>query len=204
MAFGAKQGTNYEGLSIASLPPGIYKNVEIVNVELTKTTKSDGSEGKDILTILFRTPEGDHQHTEFDIDPTDAKYDSKSDNLVKRGGHILTKFVSDEAVATNNATDFKSYAQWFINTLGQHFRGVKTLELKITGSVYNKEAKSAIPGYPPFIARTDHPKYKPLSFSARENQDNQAYFKHVNAAPDPDGDLSTSNSSDGRKYDTDF
>lgn len=184
--YGQIEGGSYEGLSIASLEPGIYEDASLVKVEVTKTTKQDGSEGKNIITFLFSTPKGDHQHTEYEVDPTDAKAQSKMQNLSKRIGHIATKFVSEDVVKNIKATSFVDYGNQIANLLNAACGAVKDLEIKIVGNVYNGKATSGFTGYPPFISRKSSPSYKRLTFSANENKSNGEYKAHSAAAPDND------------------
>lgn len=205
MAYGASAGTNYDGLSIASLAPGIYENYELSEVKSERTTKADGTTGKQILTFLFDGPNGQHQHTEYEVDVTDAKRESKEANLFKRVAHIMTKYVTRQVVDAGNFSNFTDLANWVVATLApQTFKGVK-VSIKVLGNVYNGEARANFPGYPPFIARPGHAEYKQLFFSDRENAENGRYFNHVNnATPDQEQNTSTSSTPTGGKVDTDF
>lgn len=206
MAYGAAAGTNYDGLSIASLPPGIYEGYELKEVKAERTTKSDGTQGKQIITFLFDGPKGPHQHTEYEVDDADAtKKASKEANLFKRVAHIMTKYVNRTVVDSATFNTFGELSTWVVNTLTPAIKGVK-VNLKIMGNVYNGEARSAFAGYPPFIARPGAADYKPLFFSDRENAENNKYFNHVNNAT-PDREQSTASStsaSTGAPVDTDF
>lgn len=200
MMFKPQAGTNYDGLSIASLAPGIYKDYELKEIKFENTTKADGSAGKEILTFLFDGPQGPHQHTEYEIASDDPKVESKSANLFKRVGHIMSKFVPRATVDSFGGGDFKTLSNWVVNTLNPVKAGVK-VEIKVLGNVYNGEARSNFPGYPPFIARTGASDYKPLAFSANENTENRKYAEFQNATPDTEQDVT---SSGGGKVDTDF
>lgn len=179
MAYGAKAGTNYEGIQIASLPPGIYKNYELVDVKSDQATKQDGSIGKSILTFIFDGAEGPFQHTEWEVDATDSKFEEKSDNQVKRIGHILSKFISKEIIDANNATDWASYKAWVMTALGSAYKGVK-VDFKVIGNVYQGKATSDFPNYLGFIVKAA----EPISFSASEIAANAAYAKATAATPD--------------------
>lgn len=201
--FGNTKGKNTEGLSIATLGPGIYQGYSLLKVEFTKTTKGDGTEGKNIITFLFDGPQGPHQHTEFE--PTDAdatKLASKSENLSKRVTHIMTKFVPQEVADAVSGADFASYAQAVVATLNPAVTApVKDLEIKVLGSVYDGKATSAIPGYPPFIARKSQASYKPLNLTDRERKGNAEYASFHSASPDNDSTPTTSSNSN---VDADF
>ena len=206
MAYGAQAGTNYDGLSIASLAPGIYEGYELKEVKLERTTKADGTQGKQILTFLFDGPKGPHQHTEYEVDDADAtKKASKEANVFKRVAHIATKYVNRSVVDSANFNTFAELGQFIVNTLSPVIKGVK-VNIKVMGNVYNGEAKSSFAGYPPFISRPGAADYKPLFFSDRENAENAKYFNHVNSAT-PDKEQSTASStsaSTGAKVDSDF
>lgn len=203
--YGQIEGNGYEGLSIASLEPGIYENVSLKEVKVEKTTKADGSEGKNILTFLFSTSKGDHQHTEYEVDPTDIKAVSKMQNLSKRVGHIMTKFVSEEVVKGIIANSFVEYATKVAQILNPVVNSVKDLEIKVVGNVYNGKATSGFPGYVPFISRKSSPSYKRLQFTANENGQNKQYSDFNNASPDNDNtSTATSTTSAGKPVDTDF
>lgn len=198
--YGQIEGNGYEGLSIASLEPGIYENVTLKEVKAERTTKGDGTEGKNILTFLFSTPKGEHQHTEYEVDPTDAKADSKMKNLSKRVGHIMTKFVAEEVVKGITASSFQEYATKVAQILNPIAPSVKDLEIKIVGNVYNGKATSNFPGYVPFISRKSGASYKRLQFSANENSQNKEYTNFSSASPDNDTVATT----ERKAVDTDF
>lgn len=183
--FGAKKGTNYDGLNIPTLAPGIYKGGKMIDVKKDKTTPKEG-EGTAILTYTLEFPEGLHQVTEYDIKPDAKDAEKKADNLVKRLGHVLRQFgIPQETIDANTSTTFEQLQNWFMSTLGQSYVGVNTLELKVVGSVYQSTAKSETPGYIPFLANTSRGVgYKPLSFSASENSGNEAYRRHQSSVPD--------------------
>jgi len=203
--FGAKKGTNYEGLSIPSLEPGIH-SVELVEVKKEKTTKASGEEGRTILTFLYKTPEGlMHQQTEYDVLPTDKEPEKKADQMVARVGHIMTKFISRDIVDANSATDFNSYADWVVASLGSAYKGIKDLELKIVGNVYDGKASTQIPLFPPYLARKSATGYKPLSFDAYQNKQNSTYNNFMNAKPDTEhNNVTSSSTASGAPVDSDF
>jgi len=80
--FGAKKGTNYDGLNIPTLPPAIYKGGELKDVKKDRTTPKDGGEGTAILTYTLEFPEGSHQVTEYDIKADAKDKETKSKNEV--------------------------------------------------------------------------------------------------------------------------
>lgn len=181
--YGAKAGANYDGVSIANLPPGIYKGFNLTEVKVDSATKADGTTGKRIITFLFTGPNGQaHQHTEWEILATDNDAEKKADNLVLRIGHILRKFVSPEVVAANVATTWEQLTAWVMATLPQGFQTV-SLDLKVLGNVYNGKATSAFPGYLPFVVKSGDP----LSFSAKETAANNEYYAFIAAKPDAEG-----------------
>ena len=198
MGYGASKSGNYDGFSIAALAPGIYKGASLDKVELTKATKADGTEGKSIIVFHFNTPEGPHQHTEWDVlDSDSGDVEKKRDNVVKRIEHILHQFVPANVIESNIATSFEQLGQWAITVLNGKTAGVKDLELKIIGNVYNGRATSGFPNYVGFIARASRPTYKPLSFSPREVAANKEYNDFNNSTPDADAATSGTPSAPG-------
>lgn len=201
--YGLKAGSeNLDGISIPSLAPGIYKDYELKEVKFDNTTKGDGTKGKQIITFLFDGPQGSHQHTEYEVDPNDAKAESKGANLFKRVGHIMSKYVDKNLILSQKFTDFATLGNWVVNTLNPVKTGVK-VEIKVMGNVYNGEARAAFPGYPPFIARPGHAEYKSLAMTANENAENKKYHDHLNATPDTEQSTATSTSG-GQAIDSDF
>lgn len=186
MQFAAKAGTNYDGLNIPTLPPGIYKNCKLIDMKKDVTTPSGGGEGTKILSWTAEAPEGLHQHTEYDIKADDPKAQSKSDSMTKRIGHLLRQFNIPQATidAMPVQPDFESYCNWVMATLGQSYVGV-TFELKVVGNVYNGKATSDIPGYIPYMA-SGNAGTKSLSFSASEVRQNQDYNTFQSSANKPD------------------
>lgn len=177
--FTAKAGTNYDGINIPTLPPGIYKDAKLIDIKKDTTTPADASkEGTKILAFTWETSAGLHQHTEYEIKADDAKLASKADSMVKRFGHILSQYGVSQAVldAMPAQPDFDSYCNWFMATIGQSYVGVVG-ELKIIGNVYNNKATADVPGYIPFLA-TGLGKTKSLSFSNNEVSQNKQYADH--------------------------
>lgn len=189
--FGSSADTNYDGVSIPTLPPGIYDNAELVSIKKERATKNDGAEGKALLNFLFNTPEGMHQHTEWEILPTVNDAAKKASSMEKRIGHILSKFVPKEQLQQNKDT-WDEYADWVVFTAGSKFKGIK-LKFKVVGSVYGGKAKSEFPRYVGFIVKAG----EPLAFSANENKSNRDYFDFHNAAPDTENDPSGMNPTQG-------
>lgn len=185
--FTAKAGTNYDGISIPTLQPGIYKDAKLIDVKKDVTDK----EKIQILAISWETPQGIHQHTEYDIKPDDAKLASKSESMVKRFGHILSQYGVPAATidAMPPQESFDTLCNWFMATLGQLYVGVAG-ELKIVGNVFNNKATADIPGYIPFLA-TGLGKTKSLSFSNNEVSQNKQYADHyakASSTPTPDAE----------------
>lgn len=203
--FGANKGTNYEGLSIPSLSPGIHE-VELIDVKKEKTTRATGEQGKTILTFTYKKADGTmHQHTEYDVLPTDKDAEKKAKEMTTRVGHVMTKFISKDIVDANASTTFEAYADWVIASLGGSFKGVKDLELKIVGNVYEGKATTQVPLFPPFLARKSSPTYKGLAFDAYQNGQNAKYAAFHNATPDAEsGNTASSTTSSGARIDADF
>lgn len=193
LSFGASKSGNYDGgLSIPSLPPGIYHDVELEKVEFTKSTKKDGENGKNILTFLFKTPQGYYQRTEWEVLSEDKDAEKKAANLVKRVEHIMRQFVGVDVIESNPSTTFEQYGNWVVNILSPVIKGVKDLEIKIIGNVWNGKATSDFPNYVGFIARKMRKTYKPLSFSAQEIAANKEYIDFISSRPDTENEGSTS------------
>lgn len=204
--YGNTAGKNTEGLSIPSLGPGLYSNYSLKEVKAEKTTKGDGTEGKNIITFLFDGPQGPHQHTEYEVETSDVKFQSKSENLSKRVTHIMSKFIPRAQADAVSGNTFEEYARNVANTLNVNvISQVKDLDIKVTGQVYNGKATAGFPGYPPFVARKSSTDFKPLSLTDRERRDNEAYNNFLSASPDNDTTSSTSSSSpSGSPIDSDF
>lgn len=181
--FGAKATDNYDGFQIASLAPGIYKNYELKDVKKELTTKADGTNGKRILTFLFDGAEGPFQHTEFDILPTDTGAEKKAENMVKRIGHILSKYISKDVIKANTAETFEELCDWAMTSLGNAYVGVK-VDFKIVGNTYNNKNTSGFPGYLPFIVKAG----EPISFDNNQQLANKKYLETANAANTPDSE----------------
>lgn len=185
--FGTSAEVNYDGISIPSLEPGKYENCTLDDVTFGKTTKGDGTEGKEIITFKFKTPEGMlHQKTEYAVTTADDKWESKIKNMQKRIGHIMSKFVPKDRLVQQSET-FAAYGQWVVATLKSvAFKDVK-VDILITGSVYQGKATSDFTGYPPFIAKAGDP----LQFDNTGLDNNKKYYafkaKQAGAAPDAEG-----------------
>lgn len=200
--FAAKAGTNYDGINIPSLPPGIYKNFKLEEVKKDLTTPQGDKVGTAIMTFLFIGAEGAHQHTEYDIKADDAKATSKSESMVKRMGHILRTFGVAQATldAMPQQPSFDAYCNWVIATIPQTYK-TTPVELKIVGNVYNGKATAGFPGYIPFLA-SGLGGTKSLSFSSSELAQNAAYASHHNSTPDKE--TQAANDAGTAQRDTDF
>ena len=190
MQFSVKAGTNYDGLNIPTLPPGIYKGGKLIDIKKDVTTPGSGGEGTKILSWTVEFPEGLHQHTEYDIKADDPKGADKATSMTKRIGHFLRQFGVTQATidAMPPQPDFDSYCNWVMSTLGQLYVG-KVIGLKIIGNVYNNKATSDIPGYIPYMS-SELAGTKTLSFSAGEIKSNNEYNAFMSkgaATPDTEG-----------------
>lgn len=176
MQFSVKAGTNYDGINIPTLAPGIYSGCKLIDIKKDVTIPQAGGEGTKILSWTAEAPEGLHQHTEYDIKSDDPKGASKADSMTKRLGHFLRQFGVPQTTidAMPAQPDFDSYCNWVMSTLGQSYVGV-TFELKIVGNVYNNKATADIPGYIPYMA-SGQAGTKSLSFSNNESAQNKQYF----------------------------
>ena len=205
--FSAKAGTNYDGINIPTLPPGIYNNCKLIDIKKDTSTPKDGGTGTKILTWTVEAPgHGLHQHTEWDIKADDPKLQQKSDNMVTRLGHLLRQFGIPQTTldAMPQFADFESYCNWVIATLGQSHQGV-TFDFKVVGNVYSGKATSDIPGYIPYMASgKGGTKVGSLSFSANEVSQNAAYAKATNATPDQESSSGSTGDSTGALKDSDF
>ncbi len=183
MNFTSDEAINYDGISTPTLPPGKYSG-ELINVKLERPTNDAGEALKRRIIFSFKTDEGEnHTHIEYDIDPEDAKAESKATNLVKRVGHMMSKFVSKEALVQNN-TSFSDYGKWVLSTLEGKYTGVK-VDFIVVGNVWDGKASSGFPGYPPFIANAGNP----LGFDTNHNRSNkqyEAFMSATNEAPKTD------------------
>lgn len=200
--FAAKAGTNYDGVNIPSLAPGIYKDFKLEEVKKDVTTPQGDKVGTAILTFLFIGKEGAHQHTEYDIKADDPKVASKSESMVKRMGHILRTFGVPQATldAMPQHASFDAYVNWIIATIPQTYKTVN-VDLKIVGNVYGGKATAGFPGYIPFLA-SGLGGTKSLSFSNNETAQNAQYAAHYNSTPDKEASSGASVGTESR--DTDF
>lgn len=184
--FATTAETNYDGLSIPNLNPGKYENCNLVKVEFGKTTKGDGTSGKQIITFTFSTPEGMlHQHTEYESLPGEKDSEKKTANMLKRIGHIMSKFVPKERLTQQSAT-FADYGNWVVSTLTSVGYKDQKVDLLLTGNVYQGKATSNFTGYPPFIAKHGDT----LQFDnngLKANKEWQAFEDKKTARPDQDG-----------------
>lgn len=199
--FKATTGTNYDGLNIPSLPPGIYNDYKLTDIKKDRTTPSGGGEGTLILTFTFDGKEGPFQHTEYDIKADDAKAADKAANMVKRVGHILRQFNIPQATLDSmpEHANFDAYCNWIMATIGQSYVGVP-LMMKVIGSVYEGKARTSFPGYIPFLA-SGNAGTKSLSFSANEKLGNDQWSKHQNSTPDTESPSGGSPGTESRATD---
>lgn len=175
MSFGTDNAVNYDGNSVPKLGPGIYKNAELESVKIEAPEKEDGTKLQKRIVFLFKTETGEyHTHIEYNPKDDDEKKDSKTTSLVKRIGHILSKFVSKERLIQNNQ-DFDSYANWVVSTLAQSHKG-KKVDFAVVGNVYNNKASAELPLYPPFIVLAG----QPLGFDKNAIEANKKYENFMN------------------------
>lgn len=194
--FKTSEETNYDGLSIPNLLPEKYENCTLSKVEFGRTTKGDGTQGKQIITFLFTTPDGTaHQHTEYEVLTTDTGWEKKASNMLKRVGHIMSKFVPKDRLSQDSAT-FEDYGKWVVATLSSVPFKDQKVDLLITGNVYQGKATSGFTGYPPFIAKHGDT----LQFDNTSLKANETYYAHqskksgATAAPDQEGAVNTQQS----------
>lgn len=191
--YNTSAGTNFDGLSIPSLLPNKYTNVKLIEVKQGKSTKKDGAEGKNIITFLFQTEDGQqHQHTEWDIDASDAKAADKAKNMTIRIGHILSKFLPKDRLVSN-ANSFLDYSNWVMSMINSVDYKNVPVDILVTGNVYQKKATSAFTGFPPFIAKHG----EPLNFSNNQLLDNQKYYAFKQGQSNPQADNDNSSAQQG-------
>lgn len=191
--FATKANENYDGLSIPNLDPAKYENCTLDKVEFTKTTKGDGTQGKEIITFTFATPDGlQHQHTEYAPDATnpDAK---KVANMIKRIGHILTKFLPKDQteIPANTFAELGNQVVAKLDAIPN--RNEIKVDILVAGNVYQGKATSGFTGYPPFIAKHG----EALQFDKNTLASNKQYYDHRAKAsgirPDAENTIPTGN-----------
>ena len=175
MNFTSDNAVNYDGISTPTLPPEKYSG-ELTSVKLERPTNDAGEALKRRIIFTYKTDTGqNHTHIEYDIDPEDAKAESKAENLVKRIGHIMSKFLSKEALVQNNQS-FSDYGKWVLSSLEGKYKGVK-IDFITVGNVWNGKATSGFPGYPPFMVLTG----QPLGFDNNHTRSNKEYESFMNS-----------------------
>lgn len=161
--FGTTVNDNVEVKSSTSLKPGIYTEFELDTIESTNAEKKDGTQGKAILTFLFKKDGVEFTHTEWETDD-----ESKAKNLSKRVKHILKAAGVSEESVNISASSFKEYADKVV-ALGSEIKN--KVDFKVVGSVYNDKPKAGFPNYLGFIVATG----TPLSFSNNELSSNEEF-----------------------------
>lgn len=170
MGYATNANTNYEGNNIPSLPIGIYDNATLVGGKLEKPVKDDGTVLTERITISFKTAEGQpYEKSELKPDESTADFESKSDNMTKRIGHILSKFYPKEQLVQAN-TSWEAYSAWALALLNNANKAQK-VKFAIIGSVYDGKARTGFPNYPPFIVKAG----ADLSFDANALKGNAEY-----------------------------
>ncbi len=168
--FGTNKDTDFDGFAVMSFSPGLHENCELVEIKLSAPKKDDGTELKKRIQFYFENAEGQkHLHEEYDPE-NDEK---KAKNLIRRVGHIMSKFVPKDQLAQQN-TDFISYAKWVVAKLGTSFKG-KKVKIIAVGNVYNGKASVRLPGFPPFIAKQEDT----LQLTNTHILDNSKYDEHM-------------------------
>ena len=122
---------------------GIHENVELKKITFNTTDK-----GNLYLAFTFADEDGrELSHTEWEPKDEDLiKFQSKTQNQIKRVHHIMTKFITKEE-AHLKVSSFKEFAEAVINKLGSKFIGIK-LRLKV---IYSWNDYTSLPKYTPFV-----------------------------------------------------
>lgn len=188
--FGTDPNVNYDGIGAdANAGPGIYL-AELTSVVYEPAFTEEGKDIKGRIKFNFKlhnaiekvasvsSGEGSsHTHIEYEVLSTDDNATSKSANLVKRVGHILSKYVPKEQLVQNSST-FDEYAKWVMAKLASKPYANKKVKLMVVGSVYNRKSSSRCPNYPPFIAKeTDA-----LVFDKNHTKSNAEYVAFMNSS----------------------
>jgi len=164
--FGSNKDVEFDGIgSDANANPGIYmvtlkdvKYEESFKTEDDKTIKARIKFNFQIEDVIERvgnlssTQGAGHTHIEYEVRSDEQNAEVKAANLVKRVGHILSKFIAKEQLAQENES-FDSYGKWVAAKLVNKPYAGKKFKLVVAGSVYDKKSNSRCPNYPPFIAR---------------------------------------------------
>lgn len=189
--FGSKKEMDYDGIGAeANAGPGIYLvSIKDIEYEPASTTE-DGKAIKARIKFHFNikgvidkvadvsSSEGSaHTHIEYEVRQDEPNSDSKAANLVKRVGHILSKFIPKEQLEQHSES-FDDYAKWVMAKVAQKPYAGKNFKLMVTGSVWQRNANSRCPNYPPFIARENDK----LAFDKNGIKGNAEYVAHMRAA----------------------
>lgn len=176
MSFATTADTNYEGNSLPVLPPGIYDNMSLIGGKFEQQlTKDDGTPLEDRITINFKTQEGAPLAIS-ELRPKDAE---KEDKMVKRIGHILSKFYDKSQLVQSNAT-FEAYANWAVMMINNSVAKKQLVKIMVVGSVYEGKARTRVQGYPPFIVKAG----EDLFFDSNALKSNAEYAAFQNPTPD--------------------
>lgn len=182
MGFATTAETNYEGTSYPVLQPDIYDNATFLGAKYEKDAKKDNGEAlDDRINFNFKTESG-QPFTHSEIKPDT---DEKETNMVKRVGHILSKFYPKEQLVQGNTT-FDSYANWAVGMANNAVSKGQKVKFAVVGSVYTN-------GQGVLTARTGFPRYLPFMVKAGEDLsfDNNALTSNAEYAafkkpPTPD------------------
>ena len=182
MSYASSAKTDYVGVNIPTLPPGIYSG-EMVGFKLERPKDNQDNWLKRRMVFRFVEDEnqGEHVHTEYEIDENDQKAESKATNLVKRVGHMLSKFVAKDKLQQDN-DNFSDYGKWVKETLGESYKG-KKIRFMVVGNVYDGKATSGFPGYLPFMVLEG----ESLGFDSNHTRSNAEYAQFMGgggSAPD--------------------
>lgn len=130
--------------SVNYMDPGIHDNCE-----MTRIVVDTSPNGNHFIAFYFEGEDGKtFSHTEWEPKETDPiKLESKTNNLLKRIKHIGTKYVSKEVFENIVSTDFKSFCEGVVKTIGDKYKGLK-VRLKVT---YNNKNFTSFPNYVPFM-----------------------------------------------------
>ncbi len=190
MSYASSSKTDYDGVNIPTLPPGIYTG-ELVGFKVERPKDNQGDWLKRRMVFTFKEDEKNevHVHTEYEVSDDDAKAESKAVNLVKRVGHILSKFIDKDKLQQDNES-FRDYALWVKDTLGEAYKGVK-IKFMIVGNVWDGKAKSDFPGYLPFVVKAGDV----LGFDNNHTKANKEYDDFMSGGGSP----SSTNGNGGEK-----
>lgn len=159
---------------------GIHENIELKSVTYKVSDK-----GNQFLAFLFANPEGiELSFTEYEPKDEDlVKFQSKTQNQIKRVHHLMTKFITKEE-AELKANSFKEFAEAVIAKLSNKFVGVK-LRIKV---IYGWNDYTTLPKYTPFIELMSIPKEQSkLKISSIDKMTKDSKDKESSTTVDPFG-----------------